>query len=163
MQIEIDIEKLISRAIIDGILNQNNIQREVDSILKSNEYKKIFSKQVKTRLDEILFSESGKKQIDNGIIDGIANSDQIENEVEEILEGDEYQKILGQQIKACLQEIIFSEEGRKQILSKTKEYLENYEIECDEDFNSELSKGMSDILLMVMKESFKKLSASNRQ
>lgn len=163
MQIEIDIEKLVSRVITDGILNPNNIQREVDSILKSNEYKKIFTEQVKTRLNEILFSEGGKKQIDNGIIDGIAKSDQIENEVEKILEGDEYQKILGQQIKVCLQEIIFSEEGRKQILSKTKEYLENYEIEYDDDFNNELSKGISDILLMMIKDSFKKLKASNRQ
>ncbi len=28
MQVEIDIEKLVSRNIIDGILNQNNLQKE---------------------------------------------------------------------------------------------------------------------------------------
>ncbi len=163
MQIEIDIEKLVGRVIVDGLLNPNNIQREVDNILKSDEYRKIFTEHVKTRLNDFLLSEDGKKQIDNGIIDGIASSDQIGNEIEEILEEDEYKKILEKQIKTCFQEVIFSEEGRKQILSKTKEYLENYEIEQDDDFNSELSKGISDILLMTMKDSFKRLKTSNRQ
>lgn len=163
MQIEIDIEKLISRSIIDGILNQNNLQKEVDNILKSNEYHEIVTIHIKTRLGEILFSDDGKKQIDKGIIDGIAKSDKIQDEIEEILEGDEYQKILEQKVKDCLHEVIFSEEGKKQIFCKTKEYLENYDIEYDDKFNNELSKGISDILLLILKDSFKRLKASNRQ
>lgn len=163
MQIEIDLEKIVGKVIIDGILNSNNIQREIDSILRTAEYKKIFTENVKTRLNEILFSEDGKKLIDNGILNGISNSDQIESEIEKILEGDEYQDILQQQIKTCLKEVIFSEEGRKQILSKTKEFLENYDIEHDDDFNCELSKGISDIMLMIIKDSFKRFNMSNRQ
>ena len=157
MQIEIDIEKLISRSIIDRILNPNNIQKDVDDILRNDECQKILTGHVKTHLNEILFSEDGKKQIDKSIIDGIANSDKIQNEIEEILEGDEYQKILAQHAKTCLHEVIFSEEGKRQIFSKIKEYLENYDIEYDDRFNNELSKGISDILLMMMKDSFERL------
>lgn len=163
MQIEIDIEKLVSRSIIDGILNQNNLQREADNILKSDEYQKILTGHIKTRLNEILFSEEGKKQIDKSIIDRIAKSDKIQNEIEEILEGDEYQKILEQQAKVCLHEVIFSEEGKRQIFCKIKEYLEHYDIEYDDSFSNELSKGISDILLMMMKDSFERLKTSNRQ
>lgn len=163
MQIEIDIEKLVSRGIMDGILNQNNLQKEADNILKSGEYQKILAEHIKTRLNEILFSEDGKKQIDKGIIDAIVKSDKIQNEIEEILEDDEYQKILKQHAKSCINEIIFSEEGKKLIFDKIKEYLENYDIEYDDKFNDELSKGISDILLMMMKDSFKRLKSSNRQ
>ena len=163
MQIEIDIEKLISRAIIDGILNQNNIQREVDRVLRTDEYKKVFTENVKIRLNEIILSEDGKKLIDKGIIDGIVHSEQIQNEIEAILERDEFQNILQQQIKTCLQEVIFSEESINQILSKTKEYLENYDIENDDNLSIEINKGISDIMLMIIGDSFKRFKASNRQ
>ena len=162
MQIEIDIEKLISRSIIDGILNRNNLQKEADNILKSDECQKILTGHIKTRLNEILFSEDGKKQIDKSIIDRIAKSDKIQNEIEEILEGDEYQKILEQQAKACLNEVIFSEEGKEQIFCKIKEYLEHYDVEYDDNFSNELNKGISDILLMMMKDSFERLKTFNR-
>jgi len=163
MQIEIDIEKLIGRVVVDGLLNQNNIQREVDRVLRTDEYKKVFTENVKIRLNEIILSEDGKKLIDKGIIDGIVHSEQIQNEIEEILERDEFQNILQQQIKTCLQEVIFSEEGINQILSKTKEYLENYDIENDDDFSSEINKGISDIMLMIIKDSFKRFKTSNMQ
>jgi len=163
MQIEIDLEKIVGRAIVDGILNPNNIQREVDRILRTDEYKKIFTENVKTRLNEILLSEDGKKLIDKGIIDGIVNSEQIQNEIEEILERDEFKIMLQQQIKTCFQDVIFSEEGRNQILSKTKEYLENYDIENDDNLSIEINKGISDIMLMIIGDSFKRFKASNRQ
>lgn len=163
MQIEVDLEKLVSRVIIDGILSPNNIQREVDSIIKSNEYKKIFSEQVKSRLNEILFSEEGKKQIDSSILNAIAASDLLESEIEKILEKDEYERILEKQIKDCLQEILFSEEGKEQILLKTKDFLENYEIEYDDDFSNELNKEISDVLLFMMKGSFKRIKMSIKE
>jgi tRNA nucleotidyltransferase/poly(A) polymerase len=163
MQIEIDIERLISRSVIDGILNPNNLQEEIDNILRGDECQKILTVHVKARLNEIISSEEGKKQIDNSIIDDIVNSEKVQNGIEEILEGDEYQKILAQHIKTCLHEAISSEEGKKQIFSKIKEYLENYDIECDDDFSNELSKGVSDLLLTMMKDSFERLKTSNRQ
>jgi tRNA nucleotidyltransferase/poly(A) polymerase len=161
MKIEVDIERLVSRSIIDGILNTNNIQEEVGNILRSDEYQKILSGHIKTRLDELLFTEDGKKLVDKSIIDGIVDSENIQNEIEKILEGDEYQKILQKEIKTCLQEVIFSEEGKKQISIMVKEFLKNYDIEYDDDFNEELNKGVSDVLLMMMKESFQRLKMSN--
>lgn len=165
MKIEIDIEKLVSRSIIDGILNPNNIQKEVNDILKGDDCQKILNVHIKTRLSEILLSEDGAKQIDKSIIDGItnscANSDKIESDIEEILENDEYQKILTQRIKDCFREVIFSEEGKKQISCKVQEYLENYDIECNDSFSDELNKGIADILLMVIKDSFERLKTSN--
>jgi tRNA nucleotidyltransferase/poly(A) polymerase len=163
MQIEIDVEKLISRSIIDGILNPNNLQEEINNILRSDECQKILTDHTKARLNEILFSEEGKKQVDKSIIDGIASSDKVQNDIEEILESDECQKILAQRVNSCLHEVIFSEECKKQIFYKIKEYLANYDIECDSNFSDELGKGISDILLMMMKDSFERLKISNRQ
>ena len=163
MQIEIDIEKLISRSIIDGILKNDIIQEDVNNILESGEYQKILDEHIKARFNELLFSEDGKKQIDKGIIDGIVNSDKIQNNTEEILEGDEYQEILRQHTKDCLHEVIFSEEGKRQIFSKVKEYLESYDIEYDDSFSNELTKGISDILLTMMRDSFKRLKTVNKQ
>ncbi len=165
MKIEIDIERLVSRSIIDGILNPNNIQREVNDILKGEYCQKVLTDSVKTRLNEVLLSEDGIKQIDNSIMDGITNSClnsyKIQNDVEEILGGDEYQKILAQHVKDCFNKVIFSEEGKKQISCKIQEYLENYDIEYEENFNAELSKGISDLLLMMIKDSFERLKSSN--
>lgn len=163
MQIEVDVEGLISRSIADGILNSHNIQKEVDKILKSDEYQKILNRNIKTRLDEILLSEDGKKRMDESIIDEIAKSDNIQDEIEKILDSDEYHEMLQQHAKVCLQEVILSEEGKKQILDKVKEYLESYEIEYNDDFDTELSKGISDVLLIMIKDAFERLSlkASN--
>jgi len=74
MQIEIDIEKLVTRSIIDGILNSDKLQEEVDSVLESDECQKILTEHVKARLNDVLSSEEGKEEIDRSIIDGIANS-----------------------------------------------------------------------------------------
>lgn len=161
MQIEIDVEGLISRSIADGILDSKNVQREVDKILKSEEYQKILTRDIKARLDEIISSEDGKKQLNKSIVDEIAKSDSVQDKVDEILDTEEYQEILKGHVETCLQEVILSEEGKKQILTKVKEYLENYEIEYDDDFESELNKGMSEILLKMMKDSFERFKASN--
>lgn len=163
MQIEIDIEKIISRSIIDGILKNDVIQEDVNNILESDEYQKILDDHIKVRFNELLFSEEGKKQIDKGIIDGIVNSDKIQNRIEEILDGDEYLKILEQRALDCLHETISSEEGKRQIFGKVKAYLEGYDIEYDDNFSNELNKGVSDMLITMMKDSFKRLKAVNKQ
>lgn len=163
MQINIDIEGLVSRSIIDGILNQNNVQKEIDKILRSDDCQKILIGHVKTRLNEILSSEYGKEQIDKSIIEKVAESDDVQDKIEEILEGCEQQDMLEKSAKACLQEVISSEEGKKMILNKVKEFLENYDIECDDDFNGELNKWISEMLLMTMKEIFSKLKTSIKQ
>jgi hypothetical protein len=163
MQIEIDIEKLISRSVIDGILNPNNLQEEIDNILRGDECQKILTEHIKARLNEVLSSEEGKKQVDESIIGDIVSSDRVQNGIEEILESDECQKILAQRVNSCLNEAISSEEGKKQILCKIEEYLANYDIECDSNFSDELRKGISDIFLMMMKDSFERLKTSNRQ
>jgi hypothetical protein len=163
MQIEIDIERLVSRSIIDGILNSNNIQKEVDGILKSDEYQKILTGHIKTRLYEILLSEDGKKQVDKSIIDGIVGSDDLQNGIEDIMEDDECQNILKREIKTCLEEVILSEEGKKQIFTKVKEYLKDYDIEYDDGFSEELGKGISEVLQVLMKDSFKRLKELNEQ
>lgn len=163
MQIEIDIEGLISGGIIDGVLNKDSLQKEAYNILKSDEFQKILTEYVKTRVREILSSESGRKQIDKSIIDTIVKSDKIQDEIEEILEGCKCGEILEQHAETCLKEFISSEEGKKQILDKIKEFLENYDIEFDNDFCCELNKCISDILLMMMKDSFKRFKTSNIQ
>ena len=160
MQIEIDIEKIVSRSVIDGILKNDVIQEDVNNILESDEYQKILDDHIKARFNELLFSEDGKKQINQGIIDGIVNSDKIQNKIEEILEGNQY---LEKRIKDCLQETLSSEEGKKQISCKVKEYLEGYDIEYDDNFSKELNKGVSDILVTTMKDSLKRLKAANKQ
>ena len=157
MQIEIDMEGLISRSIADGILNSNNIQREVDKILKSEEYQKILNSNIKNRLDEVLSSEDGKKRINESIIDEVSKSDSIQEEIEKILDSDDNQELLQQHVKTCLQEVILSEEGKKKILDKVKEYLDNYELEYDDDFNSELGKEISDVLLVLIKDAFERI------
>ena len=163
MQVDIDIEKIVSRSIIDGILHSSNVQKEVDHIIQSEEYQKILSGHIKTRLNELIFSEGGKKQIDDSIVNGIAKSYKVQNEIEEILENSEFRKILEKQAKTCLNEFISSEEGRSQIFSKVKEFLEGYDVECDEHFNNELSKWISDVLLMMMNESFQRIKTLNEQ
>lgn len=163
MQIEIDIEGLISRGIIDGVFNKDSLQKEAYNILKSDELQKILTEYVKTRVREIMSSESGRKQIDKSIIDTIVKSDKIQDEIEEILEGCECGEILEHHAETCLKEFISSEEGKKQIIDKVKEFLENYDIEFDDDFNRELSKWVSDILLIMMKDFFKRLKTSNIQ
>ena len=160
---QIEIEKLVTRSIIDGILNSDKLQEEVDSVLESDECQKILTEHVKARLNDVLSSEEGKEEIDRSIIDGIANSEKIQSEVDEILEEDEYEKILKNRIITCLNKAIFSEEGKEQILGKIEEYLENYEFEEDEDLNSELSKGLSDIMIMMMKNAFETIKSANRQ
>lgn len=157
MQIEIDIEKLVSRSIIDGILNNpSNLQGEIDNILESDECQNILTEHVKTRLNEILSSEEGKRQIDDSIISEISGSEEIQDEIEKFLESDECQDMLKQRTKVCLHEVTSSEEGKRQMICKIKEYLGNYEIECDDKFRSELSKGVSDILIFMIKDSSKR-------
>lgn len=163
MKIEIDIEKLVSRSVIDGILNSGSLQEEIESILKSSECQKTLTENITSRINDIIFSESGRKQIDNNIIRGIVNSDKIQNEIEDILEGDEYQKILGKQVMVCLNEAILSEEGKKQIFSKVKDYLESYDVEYDNKLSEELSKWISDLLIEIMKDSFERMKMSNKQ
>lgn len=160
MQIDVDLEKLVSRSIIDGILNSDNVQGEVDKILESDEYQEILTKNIKSRLDEILSSEDGKKQIDDSIVCEIAKSDYVQDEIEKILGTDKYQKILQEHVKISLQEVMLSEEGKQQILDKVKEYLEGYEIEYDDDFDSELSQGIANILMTVMKSAFERFKIS---
>lgn len=163
MQVEIDIEKLVTRSIIDGILNSDKLQEEVESILESDECQKILTEQVKARLNEVLLSAEGKEDIDRGIIDGIINSEKIQSDIVEILEGDEYEKILKGRVRTCLNEAIFSDEGKEQILCKIQEYLENYDLENDDDLSNELSKGLSDIMIIMMKSSFEAIKKVNRQ
>ena len=160
MQIEVDLEKMVSKSIIDGILNSDNVQGEVDKILESDEYQEILTKNVKNRLDVILSSEDGKKQIDDSIVCEIAKSNYVEDEVEKILCSDKYQKILQEHVKAALQEVISSEEGKEQILEKVKEYLDDYKIDYDDDFDSEMSQGIADILMIVMKAAFERFKES---
>jgi len=163
MQIEIDIEKLVTRSIIDGILNSDKLQEEVESILENEECQKILTEHVKARLNEVLFSEEGKEGMNRGLIEGIINSEKIQGEIDEILEEDEYQKILKEHIRACLNKAIFSEGGKEQIICKIQEYLENYDFECDDDLSNELGKGLSDIMVAMMKNSFEVIKKANRQ
>lgn len=163
MQVEIDVEKIIIRGIIDGMLNSSNIQRETENILRSEEYQKVLSEHIKTRLEKILFSEFSQEQIDKSIIEAIANSDSVQNQIEQILDGEECQTILQQQVKTCLVGNIYSEDGKKQMLKKIEEYLENYDIESDDKVTDELSKMVTDVLMMTMKDSLKRLKTANKQ
>ena len=163
MQIEVDLEKLVSRSIIDGILNSDNVQGEVDKILESDEYQKILTENIKNRLDVILSSEDGKKQIDDSIICEITKSDFVQDKIDEILGTDKYQKILQERAKTSLQEVMSSEEGKEKILDKVKEYLGSYDIEYDDDFDNELSQGIADILMTVMKGAFERFKVSDME
>lgn len=161
MQIEINVEKLVSRSIIDGILKSENVREEVDNVLESEEYKKKLEESIKNRIDGILSSEDGRRQIDSVIMETIKNSDDVTDFIEDILKGDEYKKILQQEIMACLQKVILSEEGKTQILDKIKEYIDEYEIEYNDNFDSEMKDLISDMLLTTMKDSFKRFKESN--
>lgn len=163
MKIEIDIEKMVSKSIVDGVLKSDSIQEEVENVLKSEEYKKCIKENIKVRLDEILISEEGKKQLDDVIISEIAQSESIKNFAEKILESDKYRTVLQQEIKACLQKLMSSEEGKDQISCMVKEYLENYDIDWDDNFSSEINKGISDILITIIRNSFKKIKEQNME
>jgi len=163
MKIEIDLEKLVSRIIIDEILNNSShLRKEVNRILENDDFRKILAEQVKNSINEIISSEDGKQQLDKNIKDEILTSDMIQNEIEEILESGEYQKILEQRTKDCIREVIFSEEGKNQVMDKIKEYLENYEIDYNDEFSDELNKGISDILIMTIRDSLERLKSNIR-
>ena len=144
MQIEIDIEKLISRSVIDGLTNSERLQ---DEILDNDELRETLIRHIKSRIEGILSSEEGVKTLDKMIIDKIIESDRIQDEIDNLLNEDEYQNILTDTIKNRFKSILSSEECREQILDKIKSFIEDFNIEDDSDLQDELNKELSEILL----------------
>ncbi len=156
MKIEIDIEKVIGKNVVDNLVGRDIIQKEVENILKSSEYKKIIIDHIKIRISDMFSSEEGRKLIDNSIVEIIAKSSSVRCDIEDVVGNRENTKLLKEQISGCINNFLSSEEGKNFILNRVKDFLEKYDIDCDDSLTDELNERITNFLVIAMRDLFKK-------